>query len=80
MLAMKLPRITPSMGAVVYPNEVISLILLKVPVVLGFELFFFLSTIVSSKIIDEILYTISSIIFHIISRVSDVGRLPFFEL
>ena len=67
------------MGAVVYPNEVISLILLKVPVVLGFELFF-LSTIVSSKIIDEILYTISSIVFHIISRVSVVGRLPFFEL
>ena len=76
---MKLPRITPSLGAVVYPNEVISLILLKVPVVLGFELFF-LSTIVSSKIIDEILYTISSIVFHIISRVSDVGRLPFFDL
>ena len=68
------------MGAVVYPNEVISLILLKVPVVLGFELFLFLSTIVSSKIIEEILYTISSIVFHIISRVSDVGCLPFFEL
>ena len=58
-LAMKLPRTVPSLGAmppVVYPNEVISLILLKMPFVLGFVFFFFLSTIVLSKFTDE-LYT-----------------------
>ena len=70
MLVMKLPRTTPSLGAtppMVHPNEVISLILLKVPVVLGFAFSLFFP-IASTKILDELLYTISSIISRVFGR------------
>ena len=72
-LAMKLPRTVPILGAmppVVYPNEVIRLILLKMPFVLGFVFFFFFfkyNCLV--QVYGRALYTISSIIFHITSRV-----------
>ena len=71
-LAMKLPRTVPILGAmppVVYPNEVISLILLKMPFVLGFVFFFFLKYNFLVQFYGQALYTISSIIFHITSRV-----------